>query len=76
MTKKPFFQRKENRRAVFISLLVALFLIAVEGIRWVVNFIVVEVIGTNEAWGYFISFIAALVLILLAIVKFPDFLDE
>ena len=80
MSKKGFFEKKSNKRAMVISLMVALILLLIEAIRWGIELAVdvsLKTIGySSETYGYGIGLVAAVIILFLVFNKFSDVLDE
>ena len=63
MSKERFFEKKSNKRAMIISLMVAFILLLIEAIRWSielgVNFGLKAIGYSSETFGYGIGLVAA-----------------
>ena len=81
MNKKlGFLDRKSNKKAMLISLMVAFILLLVEVIRWVIELVVnagLKAMGyCSETFAYGFGLIVAVLILLLFISRFWEVLEE
>ncbi|MEK6860929.1 MAG: hypothetical protein AABY07_03065 [Nanoarchaeota archaeon] len=75
MAKKHLFQKTESRRIIAISLILTLFVTALDGLRWGVTWSLRNIVGFGESLSYFYSLALVVVILLFVINKYKDLLE-
>lgn len=80
--KKKFFEKKSTNKAILISLMVALVLMAINALRFAISFIIKNsftdprFVGAVESVSYLASFFVAVVILIFLINYFSTLVDK